>query len=737
MIFDRPFQIYRQHDAMDCGPACLRMVARHYGRSPGMQELREASHTSTDGVSLAGLQAAAVTLGFKARSVLISLDSLMHDVTLPCIVHWENAHFVVVHKVDRDRVFVADPACGKRVFAAQDFLKHWAASGDEGYALLIEPGSMPEASGNRQQPSRGLVFLISYLKPYRHLLARLILLMLAGSVLQLALPFLTVAIVDKGITPGNLTILQMVLAGQALLILSRASVRHLRAWTLFLISAPLNITLVHEFLEKLARLPLRFFDTKLLGDALQRIHDHQRVEAFLTRSLLNLALTAMNLLVFGVVLTIYSAKIFGVFLIGTILYLLWIRLFLSRRREIDFARFQLLGKSQNRVIQFILGMQELRLNNCARSKIEDWSAIQERLLEVNRKSLGLTETQQSGCSLLQELQGVLITFIAACSVIEGEMTLGMMLAVQFILGQLTGPVSQLVELTANTQDAAISFERIEEVQRMRDEEDEHAQNLDAIPTSADITLSHVSFQYSGPFSEMVLDDLSCVIPTGKITAIVGSSGSGKTTLIKLLMGMYPLSKGRISIGNTDLNRISLRAWRSHCGLVMQDGYLFSDTIEGNIAMMGPNVTHADVVEAAQLANIDDFIGELPLGYRTMIGQDGHGLSQGQKQRILIARALCKKPDYLFMDEATNALDGVNEALVIANLKPRFKGKTVVIVAHRLSTVKIADTILVIHRGKLMESGTHDELVSQRGHYHELIKDQLHLDSRSAHCELPV
>jgi ATP-binding cassette, subfamily B, bacterial len=737
MSFDRPFRIYRQHDAMDCGPACLRMVAKHHGRSLGMQELREASYASTDGVSLAGLQAAAGALGFKARSVLVSLDYLMHDAGLPCIVHWENSHFVVVYKVDGNRVFVADPAYGKRVFAAQDFLSRWAASGDEGYALLIEPDGTPTTSQTRRRSPRGLFFLVSYLKPYRQLLARLLLLMLAGSILQLILPFLTAAIVDKGITPGNFTILQMVLAGQALLILSRTSVRHLRAWTLFLISAPLNITLVQEFLEKLARLPLRFFDTKLLGDALQRIYDHQRLETFLTRSLLNLALTVMNLLVFGIVLTIYSGKIFGVFILGTILYLLWIRLFLSRRREIDFTRFQLQGKSQNRVIQFILGMQELRLNNCAQPKIEDWSRIQEKLLAVNRKSLGLTEAQQSGCTLLQELQGVLITFLAAGSVIEGDMTLGMMLAVQFILGQLTGPVSQLVELAATAQDAAISFERIEEVQCMQDEEDERSQYLKVIPQSADITLSHVSFQYSGPYSEMILDDLSCVIPSGKITAIVGTSGSGKTTLIKLLMGMYPLSGGLISVGNLDLARISPRAWRSQCGLVMQDGYLFSDTIAGNISMMDPSLAHADVVHAARLANIDDFIGELPLGYQTLIGQDGHGLSQGQKQRILIARALCKNPDYLFLDEATNALDGVNEALVIANLKPRFKDKTVVIVAHRLSTVKIADVILVIDRGKLMESGSHHDLVARRGHYHELIKDQLHLDSRSAMCESPA
>lgn len=723
MIFDRWFSVDRQYDSMDCGPACLCIVARHYGCSVSLQQLRLLSHTSIEGTSLAGLQDAARALGLRTRCVQISFTCLA-ETSLPCIVHWEREHFVVVNKISPRGVSVTDPAHGQVTYGVADFLMHWAAENDEGYALLIEPGvpSLPEAQP--PSPRFDVRFLLGYLRPYRRLLIGLPAVMLLGSLIQFVLPWLTAMVIDRGINPRNIPMLQAVLLGQFALVASRIFFGCIQNWMVFFIGEPLNITLVKDFLAKLTRLPLGFFDNKKLGDSLQRIQDYHRVETFLTQSVLHLLLSATSIVVFGIVLAAYSHKILIVFLLGTLLHILWVCLFLPRRKALDVARFHQLGKSHGRVIQFLMGIREIRLNGWEAYKIAGWKGVQDDLLRLGRTNLTLTQTQETGGTLLLEIQGLLITYIAACSVIDGAMSLGVMLAVQFVLGQLTGAVSQLTYHASLAQEAVISLERISEIRSLPEEEEQpdDASSME-IPPAADIVLSSVTFQYDGPRSPRVLDEICLTLRAGETTAIAGPSGCGKTTLAKLLLGISPPTGGGITIGGTPLAQLSLRRWREACGLVMQDGYLFTDTIAGNIGLSGGAPDMERVQEAAHLACIDAFIATLPLGYQTMIGPDGHGLSQGQKQRILIARALYRNPDYLLLDEATNALDAVTEAALLANLRTRMSGKTVIIVAHRLSSLCHADRVVVLDGGRVVENGAPGELAARQGFYHRLIRDQ--------------
>jgi ATP-binding cassette, subfamily B, bacterial len=721
----KSFPFYSQYDAMDCGPACLRMIAKYYGQTYPLQYFRDLCHVSREGSSLQGLRDAAATIGMPAKCVLLSPGYLYSEARIPCVIHWDNKHFVVVYKISRDYIYIADPAFGKIKYKKADFPAHWIAAGDQGYALLLQPAEDFYVRREAGVADRRTFSLTSYLRSYRQLFIQLILAMLFGSFIQLILPFLTQLIVDKGINNKNISLLQLVLLGQFLLIISRGSVNFLRGWILFYLSTPINIELVHNFLIKLTKLPLKFFDIKMIGDALQRISDHQRIESFITATVLSIFLTIANIIVFGVVLAAYSGRLFLIFLAGTVLYLLWIQMFLAKRREQDFFRSRQTVRNNNAIIQLIMGMQEIRLNNYEQQKIADWAEIQHELFSVNKKSLGLTQKQQAGCFLLQESQNIIITYFAACLVINGDITLGMMLAVQFILGQLNGPVEQMVHLVASAQDAKISFERIEDIYAMENEESPDENKIGEIPPEARIILSNVSFQYNGPYSERVLKEVSFVIPNKKITAIVGASGSGKTTLIKLLLGVYRPVSGEILIGDVSLEKISHRTWREKCGMVMQDGFIFADTIANNIALQA-EAADEQLKLAAKMANIAEFIESLPQGYKTLIGANGHGLSQGQKQRILIARAVYKNPEYIFFDEATNSLDANNERIIMENLERFFHNKTVIAVAHRLSTVKNADHIIVLDKGAVVETGSHNALIAQRGAYYNLVKNQLEL-----------
>ena len=714
---------------MDCGPSCIRMIAAFYGKSYSLQKLRQLAHITREGVSLLGLSEAAEAIGFRTIGARITFEQLL-QAPKPCVVHWDQEHFVVVYQIRKGKIYVADPAFGLVEYSDDEFKNHWLATvrhGEQkGICLLFDP--MPkffELEG--EQADRGQFrFLLRYLKPHRKLVVQLIFGFIAGSFIQLIFPFLTQSIVDVGINTQDINFIYLVLAAQMMLFLSRMTVDFIRSWILLHISTRINISIISDFLIKLMKLPIGFFDTKMIGDLLQRIGDHRRIERFLTSQSLNVIFSVFNIVIFSIVLIIYKFSIFLVFLCGSVLYIAWVFMFLKKRRVLDFKQFTQLADNQSKLIQLINGMQEIKLNNYERQKRWEWERIQARLFKVNMKSLTLQQYQQAGSVFINESKNILITILAATSVVSGDMTLGMMLAIQYIIGQMNSPLDQMVEFMQVSQDAKISMERLSEIHTLKDEEQDQAGKQTSFPPNADLTISDLVFQYEGPNSPKVLNKINMLVPHGKVTAIVGTSGSGKTTLVKLLLGFYPLVSGSVKIGSTDLSLFKQQWWRDQCGAVMQDGFIFSDTIANNIALPEDEVDKERLAYAVRLANIQEFIESLPLNYNTKIGPEGVGLSQGQKQRILIARAIYKNPEFIFFDEATNALDANNEKVILENLNEFFKDKTVVVVAHRLSTVKNAHQIVVLEKGELVEIGNHDELTAKQGAYYNLVKNQLEL-----------
>lgn len=725
----RSFPFYKQLDAMDCGPACLRMVAKFYGKNFTLQTLRDRSFITRRGVSLLGISDAAESIGMRSMGIKISFERLK-KAPLPCIVHWKQEHFIVVYKTKKDKVFIANPAFGKVTCSVEEFLKGWVSTEKDGVGqglcLLLEPTPDFFKQSDEKLNKGSFKFLFSYLRGYRKFIIQLILGLLMVSIIQLIFPFLTQQVVDFGINNQDIGFIYLVLIAQLVLFISRMSVDFIRGWILLHLGTRVNISLISDFLIKLMKLPIAFFDTKTIGDLLQRIGDHRRIELFLTSSTLNILFSFFSLIIFGIVLAIYSIKILWIFLIGSALYIFWVYLFMRKRRELDFGRFRQLSENQSNLIQLITGMQEIKLNNIEKQKRWEWEDIQAKLFRVNVRSLGLNQYQQAGATFINETKNIIITILTATAVITGDMTLGMMLAVQYILGQLNSPLDQMIGFFHRTQDAKISLERLGEVHLSEDEEAVDEDKTTVLPENKSIKILKMSFQYEGPHSPFVLNDVELSIPESKVTAIVGVSGSGKTTLVKLLLGFYKPVKGEIKIGDINLNNINIRVWRDHCGVVMQDGFIFSDTIANNIAMGADVINKEKLSDAVRIANIQDLIESLPLGFNTKIGTNGYVLSQGQRQRILIARSVYKDPEYLFFDEATNALDANNEKVIMDNLEQFFKGKTVVVVAHRLSTVKNAGQIVVLDKGKIVEQGTHKELIRAKGAYFELVKNQLEL-----------
>ena len=722
------FPFTHQHDTMDCGPACVQMVARHYGRHYTLETLRQKCHISREGVSLLGISEAAESIGFKTVGARLSFEQLKNEAPLPCIVHWKQRHFVVVHKIRKDTVFVADPAHGLVKLTAQEFLNGWASTRNEGtnegIALLLEPQPDFYAAEGETPDKAKFSFILQYLKPYKKLILQLFTGMLLGTLLQLIFPFFSQSIVDYGIGTGNLGFVTLILIAQLTLYAAQTAVEFIRSWILLHISTRINISIISDFLIKLMKLPIGFFDTKMIGDLMQRIGDHRRIEAFLTSSTLNTLFSIVTFVVFAVVLAFYSVRLLAVFLVGSLLYVLWVLVFLKYRRELDYKRFAQASAEQSNLIQLITGMQEIKLNNCEKQKRWEWENIQARLFKVSIKGLSLSQWQQSGAFFINETKNILISYLSARAVIQGDMTLGMMMAVQTIVGQLNSPIGQIIGFIQSAQDAKISLERLGEIHNKPDEtQDDNKVGL--LPDDKSIEIGELAFHYD-PLQEAVLKDLNLAIPEGKVTAIVGMSGSGKTTLVKLLLGFYPPNKGSIRVGGVNLKNVKPKSWRARCGTVMQDGFIFSDSIAKNIAVGEEHIDEERLLHAAKVANIQEMIENLPLGYNTKIGQEGNGISQGQRQRILIARAVYKNPDYIFLDEATNALDANNERVIMDNLQSFFKGRTVVVVAHRLSTVKNADQIVVINHGRITETGNHETLTAKRGEYYELVKNQLEL-----------
>jgi ATP-binding cassette subfamily B protein len=676
------------------------------------------------------LSDAAEAIGMRTTSVQLSYEQLVGEAQLPFVAHWKQQHFVVVHRIHKGKVYVADPAHGLMKYTEDEFLRGWSTPGGDakgqGICLLLEPApDFYKLEGEELHKAR-FTFLLAYLRPYKKLLVQLALGLGLGMLLQVLFPYLTQAVVDKGINYQDIDFVYLILIAQLVLFASQTAVEFIRSWILLHISTRINISLISDFLIKLLKLPIGFFDTKVVGDIMQRIQDHKRIESFLTTSTLNILFSILTLMVFAVVLATYSLYILTVFLIGSALYILWVYLFMKRRRELDFKRFAQLAANQGNLYQLITGIQEIKLNNCEKIKRWEWERIQAKLFKVNVRSLALSQYQQSGTVFVNQVKNIIISFLAAKAVIDGEMTLGMMMAVQYIIGQLNSPLDQMISFFHTTQDARISLERLGEIHLKKDEEPLDEKRLTDLPENRSLHLRGVGFQYEGPRSEFVLKDVNLEIPAGKTTAIVGVSGSGKTTLIKLLLGFYLPTEGNIRVGDTRLETVSPRVWRDRCGAVMQEGYIFSDSIARNVGLGDEAVDSKKLSAVSRLANMEEFIDDLPLRFETKIGMEGHGLSQGQKQRLLIARCVYKEPEYIFFDEATNSLDANNERVIVDNLKGFFKGRTVVVVAHRLSTVKDADQIAVLRRGRVVEKGNHEELVALRGHYYELVRNQLDL-----------
>ena len=769
------FPHYRQLDAMDCGPTCLRMIAKYYGRNYTLQTLREKSFITREGVSMLGISEAAESIGFRTTGVKITLEQLKKEVPLPCILHWNQNHFVVLYDIKKRRLrnrstmtgeqfCIADPASTLVTFTEEEFKRCWLSTrtenretspcqigvqdlpppppkgdnmpfsvsskgdyDDAGTALLLEPG--PEfyvIEDEKQARKQGLSFFFRYLTPYKKELLQLILGMITASILQLIMPFLTQSLVDTGIRDSNLSFITLVLIAQVVIFLARLSVDFIRSWILLHVNTRINIALISDFLAKLMRLPLKFFDTKMVGDIMQRIGDHRRIESFLTGTSINTLFSFVNFIVFGIVLAYYNLTILGLFMLGNGLYVAWILAFMRYRRELDIRRFSQAAGEQSNLFQLITGMQEIKLNNCETDKRWQWERIQVKLFKISIKGLALEQYQQLGSVFFNQSTNIFISFLAARSVVMGDMTLGMMMSLTYIVGQLSSPIEQFIGFARSFQDAKISLERLGEIHQKEDEEQTLALKVTALPANRSFTIENLSFSYDGADRDYVLENINLTIPERKVTAIVGASGSGKTTLIKLLLGFYSSNKGEIKVGDIALQHINPHVWRARTGSVMQDGFIFSDTIARNIAIGDEIVDRERLLHAVKVANIRDFIDSLPLGYNTKIGMEGSGISQGQRQRILIARAVYKNPEFIFLDEATNALDANNEKQIMEQLHRFYEGKTVVVVAHRLSTVRDADNIVVLDKGKVAEQGTHAELTAKRGIYYELVKNQLEM-----------
>ncbi len=733
------FPFYQQPDQMDCGPTCLRMVAKHYKRSISLSKLRKLSETTRAGSSMQSVSQAAEKIGFKSLGVKIDFNNLSENAPLPCICFWNECHFVVVYKIKGDKVHIADPAHGLLVYTVREFLDNWIGKHannqtEEGIVLLLEPTpNLQLAEDNDLPQKQGFSFLFRYLKGYRKLLLQLGFGLLAVSLLQLIFPFLTQSVVDIGIQNKDIHFLYLVLIGQLFVFLGRTTIEIVRGWILLHLSTRINISLVSDFLIKLMKLPISYFDVKMTGDIMQRIGDHQRIEHLLTNQSLNVLFSIFNFIVFGVVLAIYSVPVFLIFLVGTALYFFWVSFFMKKRRDLDHKRFSQMSDERSKIIELISGMQEIKLHNAERQKRWGWEFVQIRLFKLQIKSLRLEQVQSNGASFLNELKNIIISFFTAKLVIDGSLTLGMMLSVSYIIGQLNAPVSQFLGFIFSLQDARISLERLAEIHNKDDEEPKGENRIDELPEDRTIKLENVSFRYIGS-DKLVLENIDLTIPANKITAIVGASGSGKTTLMKLLLRFYEPSEGTIKISESDLNTFTQHIWREHCGSVMQDGFIFNDTIANNIAIGDEHVDKTKLKQAIHIANIREFIEELPLSYNTKIGAEGMGISGGQKQRILIARAVYKNPSFLFFDEATSALDSRNEKVIMENLNEFFKDRTAVVIAHRLSTVKNADQIIVLDKGQIIEKGTHIELLALKGSYYSLVKNQLELEKIESKIE---
>jgi len=747
----KSFPIYIQLDSMDCGPTSLRMIAKYYGRSYTLQNLRERSFITREGVSMLGISDAAESIGMHTQGVRITLEQLIEDVPFPCILHWNQKHFLVLYKIKTKRglrvkpamtgnsqlstvncqFFIADPAGQKYVMNREEFCRCWYSSKnqgkDTGTALLLQPSpDFYDYEDDKEKQQKNLGYFFRYLLPYKSQYAQIITGMVVGMILSLIAPFFTQALVDQGIGNSNLSFITLILIAQLVLSITQMGMGFIQSWVSLHTNTRISISLISDFLTKLMKLPIRFFDAKNIGDILQRIGDNGRIQGFMSGTTLSTMFSFANFFVFAPIMAYYNLTILLVFLVGNAFYMTWILSFMRYRRKLDFKRFAQGAANQSNLVQLVTGMQEIKLNNCEKQQRWKWERIQVKLFKISIQGTALGQYQQIGSIFFSQTTNLLISFLSAKAVVDGSITLGMMMSISYIIGQLSGPIGAVIGFAQSLQDAKISLERLNEIHNKEDEEQTIENKINAIPENKTITIENVCFSYDGAERDYVLENLNLEILQNKVTAIVGASGSGKTTIVKLLLGFYPPIKGKIIIDNTPLDEINPHLWRQKTGAVMQDGFIFSDSIANNIAVGDDEVDKKRLLHAVNTANIREFIESLPLKYNSKIGMEGNGISQGQRQRLMIARAVYKNPDFLFLDEATNSLDANNERIIMDNLTEFYKGKTVVVVAHRLSTVQNADNIIVLEKGKVIEEGTHKELTEKRGAYYELVKNQLEL-----------
>ncbi|WP_047446619.1 peptidase domain-containing ABC transporter [Alistipes sp. ZOR0009] len=730
------FPNYQQLDSMDCGPTCLRIIAKYYGRSLSMKLLRDKCFMTREGVSMLGLCEAAESIGFHTNGVKITFDQLFNEKIFPCILHWNQNHFVVCYKIKKKHkeiyeIKISDPLGERYSLSKSEFLKCWANSKFEGKDIGIVLFLKPTPEFYKENDISGkneatFIYYLRYLRPYRSQLIQITVGLIIGSILSFILPFLTQSIVDQGISNGDLGFISLVLISQLFLFATQLIIEFIRNWITLHINSRISISLISDFLNKLMKLPISFFNTKNIGDIMQRIEDNSRIKSFLTGSSLSVLFSFANFIIFATILSYYSIIILGVFFTGNALYIIWVILFMHYRRKLDAVRFSQASAEQDNLVQLISGMQEIKLNNCEKQQRWKWEGIQINLFNISIKGLALEQYQQIGSIFFSQTAYIIISFISARKVVEGTLTLGMMMSISYIIGQLSGPIGQLISFIQSAQDAKLSLERLREIHNKEDEEQKIEYKTNNIPPSKDISIDNLFFSYDNSDRNYVLKGINLVIPENKVTAIVGTSGSGKTTLIKLLLAIYFPSKGKIKIDNVSLSDLNPHLWRLKSGAVMQDGFIFSDTIANNIALGQDIIDKEKLLHSVEVANIKEFIESLPLKYNTKIGMSGNGISQGQRQRLLIARAVYKNPDFLFFDEATNSLDAKNEKCILDNLNLFYKGKTVVIVAHRLSTVQNADKIIVMDNGLIIEEGTHNQLINNRSTYYYLVHNQLQL-----------
>jgi ATP-binding cassette subfamily B protein len=727
----KQFPHYLQNDSKDCGPTCLKIIAKHYGKTINRQELRNLSETTREGSNFFTLSEAAEKIGYRSLGVKLNFEKLK-EAPLPCILHWNGNHYVVLYKIKKDKILISDPGYGLLEYDKRDFIKFWIGNNasettEEGIALLLEitPKFFQSEFDNEDKKGLGFGLLSQYVLRYKSFIVQLSIGLLASSLLQLLFPFLTQSIVDVGIQNQNIRFIYLILFSQLFLFAGQTGLELIRGWILLHLSTRINISLISDFFIKLMNLPISFFDVRMTGDIMQRINDHHRIGRILTTSSLNVLFSVINMFIMGGVLAYYNLQIFFVFFAGSALYFLWIVLFLKRREVLDYKRFSEVSQEQSKVMELINGMQEIKLHNAEKQKRWGWEYVQARLFKVSMKGLVLEQTQNIGSSTINQIKNIFIVFLSAKLVIDGQITLGMMMAITSIVGSLDGPIMQLINFVRELQDAKISLARLSEIHDKEDEMQQEVHQTHDIPKDADIKIENLSYRYLG--SDIpVLENLNLTIPAHKVTAIVGVSGSGKTTLMKLLLKFYEPDKGEINLGTTQLKNIAQKSWRANIGAVMQEGFIFNDTIANNIAVGVDLINKERLVYATDVANIKEYISGLPLGFNTKIGSEGVGMSTGQKQRLLIARAVYKNPEMLFFDEATSALDANNEKTIMEKLDLFFKNKTVVVIAHRLSTVMNADQIVVLEKGKIIEIGNHEELVKEKGSYYELVRNQLQL-----------